>query len=102
MADKIITGLDFQKRNEQVAKKEKEVAFEQLKSTIISIVNSVWEDTAGKVVRNIRLQPHLTPSEINFLGANEEDLVAWSKETLKLILFEDEDYGYELEVPEER
>lgn len=99
MADKMITGLDFQERNRQVEKKKKEATLEELKSTIISIVNSAWEATAGEVVRNIRLQPHLTPLEIDFLGANKKEIADWSKETLKLILFEDEDYGYELEVP---
>ena len=100
MADKMITGLDFQERNRQVEKKKKEITLEELKSTIISIVNYEWENTADKIVKAINLQEHLSFLELSFLNANKDEVANWSKEALKLILFKDEDYGYELGVPE--
>lgn len=98
MAERIITGLDFQERNRQLLKKKEEF-FEQLKSKIISIVNKEWELTADDIVEDINIHGKLSLDYVSFIRNNKEMVANWSKETLKLILFEDGVLGYSLKVP---
>lgn len=107
MAEKIITGADFQKRNKVIEEKRerekaeiKKAECELLEKHIISVVKAEWEKRVDEIVDFINLETTLDTNLTRILKDNKEDIESWLKDTMILTLFPDKELGYLLKVPQ--
>ena len=102
MAEKIITGADFQKRNKDIEEKReiKKAECELLEKHIISVVKDEWKKSVDEIVEFINLETTLDNNLTRILKDNKEDIESWLKDTMKLTLFQDKELGCLLRVPQ--